>query len=55
MIKKIGDKGSPCQTPCVEGKKPAGLPLIITENQALEIHALIHLHQFFEKPILEST
>ena len=51
MINKASDSGSPCLTPCVEEKKLEAFPLMINENEALDIHVLIHLHHVFEKPI----
>ena len=53
MINKASEKGSPCQRPCIEGKKVNADPLIITKNQAPEMHALIDLHQFLSKPFFE--
>ena len=44
IINKVGDKGSPCRIPYVEGKNPSCFPLMINENQAPEIQALTHLH-----------
>lgn len=55
IIKREGDKGSPCLTHWVEEEKPDGVPLIITEKIALEMHALIYLHHFIEKPNLLRT
>lgn len=55
MINRKGERGSPCQSPCEEPKNIAGEPLMIVEKEALEMHALIHLHHLREKLNLCST
>lgn len=52
ITKRNGDRGSLCLSPREPLKKLFGLPLIKIENLAVEMHHLIHEHNFSPKPHL---
>lgn len=49
MIKRRGERGSPCHSPHFMAKKPKGSPSIITEPFELQIQSLIKLIQSSQK------
>lgn len=50
MIKRKGDKGSPCLIPREEEKKPQGELLINTKNLAVDTQEWVHLIHLVQKP-----